>query len=593
MSNTPSLIIDDESNKKSLKRLRHYFEICKRNINCEKKKKYEVNEKMLETDLNKKILLELKYHELSSTIGWIQISIIVASTGITFIQTVDGLYPIDSYIVSIVIISLSTYVALILAISRFFKLDEQKELIVNLLSTFAMYINKLKARQQILIDHQFNYYKREIDYEYSEWSKLKDLFEKDGSAELKINIDNQIDMLLTKKDVLKYKEEMLRLQLQEFIIAEQSTIYNKVEPLMFKNLLKYKFEAGCLNNTCFRYFFINSFHTKARELYSKQEIEKILLGSTIEQKNNELNKIDSRIKELINDQHRLKKYKKISMNDETQIKVTELINSKNEIREQLNEIKKDDKKKAVESYKTNQTVESINRHILNNMRIETELGMRDYISYNSRDITKKHNALNNYNYVYNHRPSKDDFNKIKNVEQDIERNLYYPDEFYGITHITPNISDNKLDTYKNYYNGSNSSYSYSSDESDNENNIKIKERPHRRSIHHTEVETPTIIPDKLGSLNDLTLQAVSSIHNTSDTTHDGLDISDVDNNEIPESPQSPQIPENKILPKHSEVSLWNKFNILGFVKNENGSTLDNNSETSEECDKNQQNIHKV
>lgn len=587
MSNTPSLIIDDESNKKSLKRLRQYFEICKRNINCEKKKKYEVNEKMLETDLNKKILLELKYHELSSKIGWIQISIIVASTGITFIQTVDGLHPIDNYIVSIVIISLSTYVALILAISRFFKLDEQKELIVNLLSTFAMYINKLKARQQILIDHQFNYYKRDIDYEYSEWSRLKDLFEKDGSAELKINIDNQIDMLLTKKDVLKYKEEMLRLQLQEFIIAEQSSIYNKVEPLMFKNLLKYKFEAGCLNNTCFRYFFINSFHIKARELYSKQEIEKIILGSTIEQKNNELNKIDSRIKELINDQHRLKKYKKIPMNDDTQLKITELMNSKNDIREQLNEIKKDDKKKAVESYKTNQTVETINRDILNNMRIETDLGMRDYTSYNSRDITKKHNALINYNYVYNHKPNKSDFDKIKSVEQDIDRNLYYPDEFYGITHITPNLSDNKLDTYKNYYNGSNSSYSYSSDESDNENNIKIKERPRRRSIHHTEVETPTIIPDKLGSLNDLTLQAVSSIPNTSDSTHEGLDISDVDNNERPESPQS------EVLPAPLHVSLWNKFNILGFVKNENGSTLDNNSENSEECDKTQQNIEEV
>ena len=52
MSNTPTLIIDDENNTKSLKRLRQYFEICKRNINCEKKKKYEVNEKMLETDLN-------------------------------------------------------------------------------------------------------------------------------------------------------------------------------------------------------------------------------------------------------------------------------------------------------------------------------------------------------------------------------------------------------------------------------------------------------------------------------------------------------------------------------------------------------------
>lgn len=589
MSNTPSLIIDDDNNKKSLKRLRQYFEICKRNINCEKKKKYEVNEKMLETDLNKKILLELKYHELSSKIGWIQISIIIASTGITFIQTVDGLHPMDNYIVSIVIISLSTYVALILAISRFFKLDEQKELIVNLLSTFAMYINKLKARQQILIDHQFNYYKRDIDYEYSEWSRLKDLFEKDGSAELKINIDNEIDMLLTKKDVLKYKEEMLRLQLQEFIISEQSSIYNKVEPLMFKNLLKYKYEIGCLNNTCFRYFFINGFHTKARELYSNQEIEKIILGSTIEQKNNELNKIDNRIKDLINDQHRLRKYKKISLDEDTHDKIRQLMNFKNEIRDQLNEIKKDDKKKAVESYKTNQTVELINRDILKNMKIETELGMRDYTSYNSRDITKKHNALINYNYVYNHKPSKEDYDKIKNVEQDIERNLYYPDEFYGIAHITPNLSDNKLDTYKNYYNGSNSSYSYSSDESDNENNnIKIKERPHRRSIKPVKDEIPTIIPEKLGSLTDLTVHAVSSIQNTTNSTQDGLDISDVEN------ANSDSIP-NPDIPTTPPVSLWNKFNILGFVKGNN--TIENKSEhsdeNSEECDKSEKNIEEV
>ena len=75
-----------------LKKTRPYFEICKRNINSEKKKKYEINEKLLETDLNKKVLLELKYHELSSKIGWIQLSIIFASTAITFIQTADGVF---------------------------------------------------------------------------------------------------------------------------------------------------------------------------------------------------------------------------------------------------------------------------------------------------------------------------------------------------------------------------------------------------------------------------------------------------------------------------------------------------------------------
>ena len=577
MSNTPSLIIDDESNKKSLKRLRSYFEICKRNINCEKKKKYEVNEKMLETDLNKKILLELKYHELSSKIGWIQISIIVASTGITFVQTVDGLHPISYYILSIIIISLSTYVALILAISRFFKLDEQKESIVNLLSTFAMYINKLKARQQILIDHQFNYYKRDIDYEYSEWLKVKDTFEKDGSSELKINIDNQIDMLLTKKDILKYKEEMLRLQLQEFIITEQSTIYNKVEPLRFQNLLKYKYEIGCFNNTCLRSFCIKKFHTKARELYSKQEIEKITLGTTIDQKNNELNKIDCRIKELINDQHRLKKYKKIVTDSDTQQKINNLMQSKNDIHETLNEIKKDDKKKAIESYKTNQTVESINRDILNNMRIETELGIRDYKSYTSRDITKKHNALSNYNYVYNHCPTKDDYNKVRDMEQDIDRNLYYPDDFYGITYITPNIVDNKMETYKNYYNGSNSSYSYSSDESElkNEKKIQIKTRVHRKSLKPLKDDIPTIIPDRLESLNDLSLHAISSVHNTTESINENSDIEE----------GSHSLKSVHSLTSTPPISLWSKLNILGFINTD--------TEKSEECDKTEKKIEEV
>ena len=133
--------MDNEDRKNTIKKTRTYFEICKRNINSEKKKKFEINERLLETDLKKKVLLELKYHELTSKIGWIQISIIVASTAITFIQTADGVFEFpESYIATVVSISLSTYVALILAISRFFKFDELKEQIVNVLSTFALYI---------------------------------------------------------------------------------------------------------------------------------------------------------------------------------------------------------------------------------------------------------------------------------------------------------------------------------------------------------------------------------------------------------------------------------------------------------------------
>jgi len=545
MSNNPSILNEETVDIGSIKKksFREYFEICKRNINSEKKKKYELNEQTLDNDLQKKVLLELKYHGLSSTIGWIQLSIIVASTAITFVQTIEGLYEINQYVISIIIISLSTYVALILAIFRFFKLDEQKELIVNLLSTYATYINKLKARQHLLIDHQFDYYKRDIDYEYIEWNKLKDLFARDGSLDLKININNEIDMLLTKKEMLKYKEEILRLDLQEFIISEQNSIYNKVEPLMFNNILKYKWEFRCFNHTWFRWFNTNKFHNQARELYTKQEIDKIKLGNIIDQKNNELNKIDDRIKALIYDNHKLRKYyraiKTTDPNDNDKVKeqIDTLIKQKDIIRSELNEIKKDDKKKAIESYKTNQTVESINRDIINNKRIESNLGIRNFNSYNVKDIRKKHAAMQNYNHLYNHGLNHK-YDPIEEIETD--DNMYYPDEFYGIYNIKYDLNnDNKMHTYKQYYNGSNSSYSCSSDE-ESDNNKKLKLQNLKRKsikssniIHKDEDENEDENEDEdeniqIESMNNINISIPDSDSNTN--TSNSNEINSLHNN---------------------------------------------------------------
>lgn len=566
MSNNPSILneenIDIEPNMK--KRFREYFEICKRNINSEKKKKYEINEKTLDSDLQKKVLLELKYHELTNTIGLIQLSIIVASSAITFIQTVDGLYKMEQYIISIIIISLSTYVALILAIFRFFKLDEQKELIVNLLSTYATYINKLKARQHMLIDHNFNYYKRDIDFEYIEWNNLKDIFARDGSLDLKISINNQIDMLLTKKDILKYKEDILRLDLQEFIITEQNSIYNKVEPLMFKNIIKYKWELRCFNRTWFRCFDTNSFHKEAREIYSDQEINKIKLGNIIDQKNNELNKIDDRIKALIYDNHKLNKYyKAIKQNDSNEGKdikdqIRKLIKHKDIIRSELNEIKKDDKKKAIESYKTNQTVDLINRDIINNKRIESDLGIRTFNGYTSKDIKKKYAAMRNYNHLNNHGIN----HKFEPIEDiDNEDSMYYPDEFYGIYNIKNDHQNNKMHTYKQFYNnGSNSSYSYSSEDELDNNKLNINQ-------NHSSIRT-TIKSDNniIYQNNEDNQDNQDKLDNQSNHDEVYKDIENIEsinnlNNIIQESSSNA----TNSTDCRSENSLLTKSNLLKFA----------------------------
>ena len=474
--------MDNEDRKNTIKKTKTYFEICKRNINSEKKKKFEINERLLETDLKKKVLLELKYHELTSKIGWIQISIIVASTAITFIQTADGVFEFpESYIATVVSISLSTYVALILAISRFFKFDELKEQIVNVLSTFALYINKLKIRKQILIDHNFDYYKRDIDYEYNEWNKLKELFEKDGSAELKVSIDNEIDMLLTKKDELKYREEMITLQLQEFIIEQQDTIYSKMEPLMFSQLYKYKTNLGCLNFIFTRIFHTSKFHKKARDMYCTQEIEKVSHANDIEVKTNMLKKLNNELKELYKENKLLNKVKHQVEDTELRKKMEQLIERKLNIREDLINTRSsvDDTKKLLKAYRMNQNTEKIHHALGENVRIEHDLGIRDFESYNYDDIEKKEEALRNCNYIFNQNSNKTkDIDRMKQEVSKENEELYYPDEYYGLTEHELKIHNNQYDIEnqkkRNYASSLSSSFSYSTSESEKELNGKQK-----------------------------------------------------------------------------------------------------------------------
>lgn len=474
--------MDNEDRKNTIKKTKTYFEICKKNINSEKKKKFEINERLLETDLKKKVLLELKYHELTSKIGWIQISIIVASTAITFIQTADGVFEFpETYIATVVSISLSTYVALILAISRFFKFDELKEQIVNVLSTFALYINKLKIRKQILIDHSFDYYKRDIDYEYNEWNKLKELFEKDGSAELKVSIDNEIDMLLTKKDELKYREEMITLQLQEFIIEQQDTIYSKMEPLMFSQLYKYKTNLGCLNFIFTRIFHTSKFHKKARDMYCTQEIEKVSHANDIEVKTNMLKKLNNELKELYKENKLLNKVKHQVEDTELRKKMEQLIERKLNIREDLINTRSsvDDTKKLLKAYRMNQNTEKIHHALGENVRIEHDLGIRDFESYNYDDIEKKEEALRNYNYIFNQNSNKTrDMDRMKQEVSKENEELYYPDEYYGLTERELEIHNNQYDIEnqkkRNYASSLSSSFSYSTSESEKELNGKQK-----------------------------------------------------------------------------------------------------------------------
>ena len=168
-------------------------------------------------------------------------------------------------------------------------------------------------------------------------------------------------MLLTKKDELKYREEMITLQLQEFIIEQQDTIYSKMEPLMFSQLYKYKTNLGCLNFIFTRIFHTSKFHKKARDMYCTQEIEKVSHANDIEVKTNMLKKLNNELKELYKENKLLNKVKHQVEDTELRKKMEQLIERKLNIREDLINTRSsvDDTKKLLKAYRMNQNTEKI------------------------------------------------------------------------------------------------------------------------------------------------------------------------------------------------------------------------------------------
>ena len=122
-----------------------------------------------------KRLLDIKYGDLESTINYIQISVIVLSTMSGFLQSTKNYFDTAESIVSVTGISISTYISLILSVSKYYKYDEQKERIHNLREKYANLHNKIEYRMDILGPHtKENLWEHQnVVEKLEEWSKIK------------------------------------------------------------------------------------------------------------------------------------------------------------------------------------------------------------------------------------------------------------------------------------------------------------------------------------------------------------------------------------------------------------------------------------
>ena len=134
-----TIVNDDWYNQKEYIIFKNQLQGLKRN-----------NIMILKESKENKRLLDLKYDDLNNQINLIQTSVIFFSTVSGFLQATKEFFNTDNSIVTVSSISISTYISLILSVSKYLKMDEQKERIHNLREKYATLHNKIEFRMDVL-----------------------------------------------------------------------------------------------------------------------------------------------------------------------------------------------------------------------------------------------------------------------------------------------------------------------------------------------------------------------------------------------------------------------------------------------------------
>ena len=155
-----------------------------------------------------KRLLDLKYDDLNNMVNNIQTSVIFFSTLSGFLQATRIQFSLPDAIISIVSITISTYISLLLSISKYYKLDDLKESIQNLRAKYSLLHNKIEYRADILgpwtaknlWEHQ------DPKKKLAEWTEVRNYMETDYKEiiETKQSLVTEFEIIMDTKSRNKY-----------------------------------------------------------------------------------------------------------------------------------------------------------------------------------------------------------------------------------------------------------------------------------------------------------------------------------------------------------------------------------------------------
>ena len=95
-----------------------------------------------DTSIKHKAMSSLRYEELNFKITFVQVGIILLSTGLTVMNSIKSYYEVESAAVDVLSILFTAFIGFVMAVYRFYKLDERKENLCNLRENYTAVINK-------------------------------------------------------------------------------------------------------------------------------------------------------------------------------------------------------------------------------------------------------------------------------------------------------------------------------------------------------------------------------------------------------------------------------------------------------------------
>ena len=167
---------------------------------------------------NSKYVIGLKYENIQWKLTIVQVSVILARTLTAFIQTLGEHFHLSTSLSTIIPIILSTYTALVVSISRFYRFEDIKEGLSKLFEKHAFIINRIKHKRRLI--HLNGPWDDPMHATDDDISLLLNALESDGLEEVMTQAMQEADVTLPYRERLYFENILVKMHIDKKVLKD-------------------------------------------------------------------------------------------------------------------------------------------------------------------------------------------------------------------------------------------------------------------------------------------------------------------------------------------------------------------------------------